>query len=125
MELAKMGLGLKEIVFNLDGDAKHVHSSLLAKFPALDTCGGYTLLRLLGNAKHLIEVESPDGGMTVVYLNDILNQAKLYIRSLQSDITPEMMKPYISEVNAVVFDYVLQLIDVGRGCPAVGALSKV
>lgn len=46
MKLAKMGLGMKEIVFNSDGNADYVHDTLLAFYPVLRDCGGYTLLHL-------------------------------------------------------------------------------
>ena len=95
-----MGLGLAEVVFSADGDAEHIHSMLTTKFPVLDSCGGYTLLRLGENSRALVEIEGPDSGLTARYLKDILNQAKLYIRPLQSDITEEDMKPYrVPEVS--------------------------
>ena len=103
MELAKMGLGLKEAVFKCDGDGSHIHDILMAKFPVLDTCGGYTLLRLSDNSRNLIEIATPDGGMSVPYLKDILNQAKLYIRPLQCDISEEDVKPFIlSKVSNII-----------------------
>ena len=102
IELARMGLGLSEVVFNSDGDAEHIHQVLLEKFPVLESCGGYTLLRLAENSHSMVEIEGPDSGMTVSYLKDILNQAKLYIRPLQRDIEEEDMKPYsIPEVRNV------------------------
>ena len=42
MVLAKMGLGLAELVFDFDGDAEHIHFVLLGQFPHLEACGGYT-----------------------------------------------------------------------------------
>ena len=42
MDLAKIGLGLKAIIFNSDGDAAHVHKLILSNFPALENCDGYT-----------------------------------------------------------------------------------
>ena len=89
-----MGLGLSEAVFNCGGDAEHIHSVILQLFPVLESCGGYTLLRLAENSHTMVEIEGPDSGITVPYLRDILNQAKLYIRPLQKDITEEDMKPY-------------------------------
>ena len=86
MELARIGLGLAELTFVYDGDAEHIHSVLVGQFPQLDTCGGYTLLRLNDNSHNLIEIEHPAKGMTVPYLKDILNQAKLYVRPLQRNI---------------------------------------
>ena len=90
MELAKLGLGLAELSFDHDGDADHIHSVLVGRFPQLESCGGYMLLRLNDNSHDLIEIEFPAKGMTVPYLKDILNQAKLFIRPmrpLQKNIT--------------------------------------
>ena len=92
--LAKMGLGLGEVVFNTDGDAEHIHRVLLSKFPMLEACGGYTLIRLAENSHRMVEIEGPESGMTVSFLKDILHSAKLYIRPLQRDITEEDMKEY-------------------------------
>jgi hypothetical protein len=89
MELAQMGLGLKEVSFDSDGDADHVHELIYITFPVLKNCGGYTLLRLGSGSKSLVVIEGPEGGVTVPYLKDILNQAKLYIRPLQCDISDE------------------------------------
>lgn len=88
-----MGWGLSEAVFNSDGDAEHIQQVLLEKFPVLESCEGYTLLRLAENSDSMVEIEGPDSGMTVSYFKDILNQAKLYIRPLQRSIEEEM-KPY-------------------------------
>lgn len=103
MELAKMGLGLCELTFSTTGDAEHIHRVLVGKFPVLDTIGGYTLLRLGENSRSLIEIETPEGGLTVPYLKDILNQAKLFVRPLQCDISEDDMRPFISkEVYEIV-----------------------
>ena len=40
----------------------------------------------------MVEIEGPDSGMTVPFLKDVVNRAKLYIRLLQRDITKEAMK---------------------------------
>ena len=86
MELAKLGLGLKELSFDADGDAMHIHGVLLEAFKELAHCGGYTLLRLAANSTYLFEIEPPKGGMTVRYLRDIIKSAKPFIRPLQADI---------------------------------------
>ena len=83
MELAKMGLGLCELTFNASRNADHIHCVIIDKFPVLDNIGGYTLLRLGENSRNLIEIETPEGGLSVTYLKDILNQAKLFVRPLQ------------------------------------------
>lgn len=89
MALARMGLGLKELVFNLEGDAQHIHGVLLKAFPPLEQCGGYNLMRLASNSTDLITITSPKWGMTVKYLREILRSAKLFIRPLQTDISIE------------------------------------
>ena len=86
MVLARDGLGLAEVTFDYDGNACHIHEVLVEKFPQLDSCGSYTLCRLSDNSVNLIEIEHPAKGLSVAYLKDILNQAKLYIRPLQCDI---------------------------------------
>ena len=108
MELARIGLGLSEVTFNANGNAEHLHTTLLRKFPFLDSCGGYSLLRLGENSHGLVEIEGSDSGITVPFLKDVLNQAKLYIRPLQSDITEEDMKPFISKVR-FLFNYYYNL----------------
>ena len=85
IELARIGLGLAEVVFYSDGDGEHIHSVLLQKCPVFETCGGYTLMRLAENSHNMVEIEGPDSGLSVAYLKDI--HAKLFIRPLQKDIT--------------------------------------
>lgn len=47
--------------------------------------------------------------MTVAYLKDILNHTKLYIRSLQKDITDEDIKLFIApKVTLYVFHFVIK-----------------
>jgi hypothetical protein len=92
IELARMGLGLRDVVFRSDGDAEHIHQTLLGTFPILAECGGYSLLRLAENSHAMVEI---DGPLSVSYLKDILNHAKLYVRPLQKDITEEDMRDYL------------------------------
>ena len=42
IELARMGLGLSQAVFNTDGDAEHIHDVLLKNFPVLESWGLHT-----------------------------------------------------------------------------------
>ena len=89
MILAKMGLGLKEISFNLDGDSLHVQSVIQSVYGTqLEGCGGYKLMRPATNSTDLISIDAPrKGGITVKYLKDILQKAKLYVIPLQRDIS--------------------------------------
>ena len=51
MELAKMGLGLREVIFSTNGNADNIHV-FLEKFPVVDTIGGYALLHLGQNSRN-------------------------------------------------------------------------
>ena len=99
IELAKMGLGLKEVTFDGDGDAAHIHEAITTQFPVFGFCGGYSLLRLRANSRDLVETEGPDSGLTVAFLKDIVRQAKLYVRLLQCDITEDDIKPTIASLK--------------------------
>ena len=48
--LAKIGLGIKCLLFNLEGNAHHVHDMIMKEWPILEKCGGYTLHRLAENS---------------------------------------------------------------------------
>ena len=84
--MAKSGLGLKELEFNIDGNAMRIHNVILDAFSELNDCGGYTLHRLATNSTDLIAIKPPKGGFTVKYLKDIVKSAKLFVRPLQADI---------------------------------------
>ena len=85
MKLVQMGLGFQELKFELEGDSDHIHAVLLQAYPALETCGGYNLLRLGSGSSSLVTIETPRG-FTVRYLCDIFKTAKLFIHPLQKDI---------------------------------------
>ena len=46
MKMKKISLGLKEVTFDGDGDADHIHAAILTAYPVLNKCCGYTFLRL-------------------------------------------------------------------------------
>ena len=52
---------------------KHVHDVIMGMFPVLLSVDGYSLLRLAENSHSMVEIEGPDGGITVPYLKDILH----------------------------------------------------
>ena len=85
--LAKLGLTVKEVKFDIDGDAWHFNAIMKEAFPELQSTGGYSLLRV-GTANNLIVIDPPKGGFNIRYLKDIVQSAWLYVRPLQSDIQP-------------------------------------
>ena len=101
MELARMNLGLRKLVFSAEGDASHIHDVILDAYPVIEDCGGYTLLRVSDNSKNLIEIEGPQDGLNVPFLKDILRQAKMYVRPLQVDIPEQKMNKKEEEVIGV------------------------
>lgn len=82
------------MTYEADGDAQHLHNVIISHFPVLDSCGGYTLMRLKESSRNLIPIDSPDRGMTIPFLKDILRQAKLFVCPLQCDISAEEAEKY-------------------------------
>ena len=118
IQLARLGLKTKVLLFEVGGTAHHVHNVITQEYPVLESCGGYSLLRLAENSHNLVEIEDPlDVLIDVEYLKNILNNATLYIRPLQRDISPDDMKQLtLTEVHMyvlvhlyiciVLFDYI-------------------
>ena len=91
--LAKIGLEVKCLLFNLEGNTHHVHDVIMKEWPILEKCGGYTLLRLAENSHSFVEIEPPlSGHISVQFLKAILNNATMYVRPLQCSICYEDMK---------------------------------
>ena len=86
-----MGLGLRDVVFRGDRDAKHIHQTLLGTFPIL------AVWKLFTSSPwgEFIHNDGNYGPLSVSYLKDILNHAELYVRSLHKDITEDDMKHYV------------------------------
>ena len=76
-----------------------IHQVIIAAYPVLSECGGYSLMRL-------VRIDAPSGGMTIPFLRDILRQAKLFLRPLQVDISFEEPKKFCSpkEVSSYICD---------------------
>ena len=47
MELARVGLGLKELQFGVEDGAEQIHQRFLSKYALLEAAGGYTVLRTM------------------------------------------------------------------------------
>ena len=76
------------------------HDHMKKAYYNLDHCGVYYFLRLAENSYNLVEIDGPEGGVSVTYLRDILNQAKLFLQPLQRDVTSEDAEIF-SEQNKV------------------------
>ncbi len=108
IQLVQLNLGFKKLIFNVDGDANHIHGIIMEAFPILDECGGYTLMRVAENSRDLVSIEGgPDGGICVLFLKEILRQAKLYVRPLQCDLPEDKLKSLNMQAKEVIIDVIV------------------
>ena len=85
MDLAELGLGLKRLAFDCNASQREIDSVIYDAFPQLST-RGYKLLRTASKRKNLVVIKTPPDGMTVLYLRDLLQQSKLFLRPTLEDI---------------------------------------
>ena len=88
------GLGEKKLLFPCNGNAAQVQEVIIDAFPALQTAGGYEVLRTAdGRSKALICIPTPVSGISVAFLKSVLGQAKgplqkdIFIRILNSRLS--------------------------------------
>lgn len=99
IQLGLAQLGERKIVFEREGDSRHVHEKLLDKFPQLSDCGGYEVLRTNAGSRDLTSIPMPPGGYTVAFLRNVLGQAKGYLRPIQKDLSLTVNKEKVSLMN--------------------------
>ena len=71
-------------------DAHDVYHELMSQFPKLSEGGGFELLRVndRGGATRKLElINPPESGYDVMFLKAVVQQAKIYIRPLQKDLS--------------------------------------
>ena len=85
IDLAELGLGLKRLAFDCNASQREIDSVIYDAFPQLST-RGYELLRTASKRKNLVVIKTPPDGMTVLYLRDLLQQSKLFVRPNLEDI---------------------------------------
>ena len=84
------GLGEKRFALDRNATAQDVYDALEYQYPKLR---GFELLRACeGGSKELAVLQMPIGGYTTEYLKAVMNNAKLYIRPLQTDLS-ESVEP--------------------------------
>ena len=92
----------------MDGDANHIRGIIMEAFPILDECGGYMLMRVAENSRDLVAIEGgPDGGICVLFLKEILCQAKLYVRPLQCDLPEDKLKSLNMQAKEVIINVIV------------------
>ena len=94
--LSKAGLGPANLNLVMDGSS--IHQELLNTFPALSSGGGYELLLYQrgGCDQGFHKIPAP---YMPSKIKALANQATVYIRPLQVDITGETSKTVYHEVN--------------------------
>ena len=85
--LAANGLGKAKLQLFEDSDAADIHVAIIMAFPKIEKAGGYELLRTHDGSKRLAVITPPPEGYTGLHLKSVLNQAKCYIRPIQSSIS--------------------------------------
>ena len=82
------------------GDSADAHECILEAFPQLRGAGGYELLRVSDRGRGLEVIPYPPDGYTAIYLKDVVQQAKIYIRPIQKDLS---MDPISSNMVTVCY----------------------
>ena len=88
-QLDTAGFGSKTVSLHEDADAEEVHDSIVSLCEELGKTG-YELLRVpVSGGKELTVIPVPSEGYSVRYLRTVLNQAKCYVRPVQSSLKLE------------------------------------
>ena len=87
--------------FLQDAESDEIKLEIMDSFPKLKNVGGYELLRMGARNRFLEVIPIPPGGYTVGYLKDVVQQAKVYIRPIQTDIEVDIKLPHkvITKIN--------------------------
>ena len=82
------GLGEKHITLCSFSDFSDIHAELTFQFPKLNHSGGFELLKVQeGGGKVLGVIVCPKNGYTVSYLRALVHHGKIYIRSVQKNLS--------------------------------------
>ena len=100
-QLLDAGLGEKRIEVEQNCSSTQLHDCLLAAFPLLSDCGGYSLLRCVPNSRNLQLLQPPETGHNPVSLKEAVGQSRIYIRPLQKSIVLTQRKEII-EVSSYI-----------------------
>ena len=84
-----------------------LHEEIISSFPRLKDGGGYELLRTKPeNNRVLFVIPSPAGGYTVNYLKSIVNQAKVYIRPIQQNLSTFPIDDLNYMVSKIIYSFI-------------------
>ena len=99
--LQMAGLGEKKITLYLCSEAYEINQELLFQFPKLSDGGGFELLRVPDcGGKQLDIIAIPESGYSASYasyLKAVVHHAKVYIRSMQRNLSLEPVKQEVSK----------------------------
>ena len=84
--LVLSGLGKKTLSLFEYGDSTDVDEEMLEAFPSLKDAGRYELLRS-APGRSLEIIPRPADGYTASYLKDVVQQAKIYVRPIQRNLS--------------------------------------
>ena len=92
------GLGEQVISLQMHSSADELHQAILRAFSKLSSCGGYELMRCIGNSKTLHTIDPP---YTAVNLCTTVGQSRIYVRPLQSNVSLSVQPSQ----DEVIFSY--------------------
>ena len=104
------GLGEKRVSFNVYADAHDVYHELMNQFPKLSEGGGFELLRVNdrgGAARRLELINPPKSGYDVLFLKAVVQQAKIYIRPLQKNLSCSPSKEEVYLYMYIWYNYMV------------------
>ena len=76
---------MKKLSLSQYSDGEDINHYVLDAFPQLKGIGGYELLRA-SSGRMLEVIPHPPDGYSANYLKDVVQQAKIYIRPIQTNI---------------------------------------
>ena len=93
-QLSNASLGEKKITFEKKTLCNYFHEKLLESYPKLKEGGGYELMRTKFRSTSKLEILQPKGnaGHNVLDLKEMVASARIYVRPLQNDLSPEQIE---------------------------------
>ena len=93
-QLSNASLGEKKITFEKKSLCSYFHEKLLESYPKLKEGGGYELMRTKFRSTSKLEILQPKGnaGHNVLDLKEMVASARIYVRSLQNDLSLEQIE---------------------------------
>ena len=91
------------MVFRLDGKWNHIKEVLLTAFPALEKAGGFELVHTDGPYSRRLSPINSQFLTSVSALKQFIDQARIFIRPIQADLSTDVSEDASVQVSAIIF----------------------